>query len=368
MRLTKWVTNAALTLVSLCTVLILAEFILRVFYPQQLGVWNNLRDGMVIHPPNISVYLNRYGHAVQFNSIGMRDREHPIEKEQGVFRILLLGDSFMEALQVAFEESLPKLLEDRLRAATRRPIEVINFAVSGWGTDDQLEYLEQYGLKFQPDLILIAMTIHNDVSDNLGERFHTLVEGKLVARPKQEIASFEYITLKVKDFLASHFHLTQLLRKYKHRRDLAEVAESLNSHLLQLVRKAESRQIGRGWEITFQLFSRIDKIGKKVRAKTAIFLIPLSIQLYDHAFKTFLLTHGVSRSEIDLEKPQQKMRQFGDAAGIEVIDLLPDFRAWRERNQEGLHVADGHWNADGHQLAADVVSKELVRRGIFRTQ
>lgn len=357
-----------LTLISFTVSLFCAEFILRAFYPQELGVWDNLRDGMVIHPPNLSVYLNNFGHAVQFNSIGMRDREHVVEKKEGVFRVLLFGDSFMEALQVGFEESFPRVLEDRLRELTSREVEVINCAVSGWGTDDQLAYLERYGLQFHPDLILIAMTIHNDVADNMRERFHTLVDGQLVTKPKQEMTWLEFKTLKIKDFLASHFHLTQLLRKYRYRQDLVNSAQSLDSHLLQLVQNAETTQMALGWELTYQLFSRIQKVGKEIGAETMVFLVPLAIQLYDDKLMGFLVASGVSRNEIVLEKPQEKMKDFANVSGIHIIDLLPDFREWREKNQKSLHVADGHWNADGHHIAAEVVTRDLVHREFVRTQ
>ena len=46
---------------------------------------------------------------------------------------LVLGDSFMEALQVPFEESFPYLLGTGLRQATGKQVEVINAAVGGWG-------------------------------------------------------------------------------------------------------------------------------------------------------------------------------------------------------------------------------------------
>jgi GDSL-like Lipase/Acylhydrolase family len=368
MKITKWTANAALAVSSLFVALLCAEGILRMFYPQPLGVWYSLRDGLVIHPPELSVYLNQFDRTVQFNSIGMRDREHAVPKDNGTFRVLLLGDSFMEALQVDFEDSFPKLLEDRLRQASHRTVEVINCAVSGWGTDQELIYLQQYGLKFHSDLILIGMTIHNDVSDNLEGHFHTLVDGKMLPKPKQEMPWFEYRSLKVKDFLASHSHLTQLLRKYKYRRGLATAAQSLDTHLLQLVRREESAQLGMGWEMTYQLFKQMQEAGKGIGAETAIFLIPLSIQLYDQALTSFIRTHDVSRDDISLERPQEKMRQFGNSLGIQIIDLLPNFREWVQRHQRSLHVGDGHWNAEGHRIAADVVSEQLLKKGVFSSQ
>jgi len=163
----RLILGALIVVVSTCLSLLGVELALRQFYPQQLGVWYNTRDKMVIHPPNLKVYLSPFNQEVRFNSFGMRDREHTVDKEEGTFRILLLGDSFMEALQVPFVESFPKLLETRLQHSMPQVVEVINSAVSGWATDDQLAYLTRYGVKYKPDLILVAMTIHNDLQENM---------------------------------------------------------------------------------------------------------------------------------------------------------------------------------------------------------
>src|SRR5712692_8691660 len=100
----KWrecIANATLILVSTCVMLFFSEIALRVFYPQQLGKWYQTRDGLAIHQPNSSTTYLGTNHKIYINSLGMRDREHAIKKEDGTFRILLLGDSFMEAFQVS---------------------------------------------------------------------------------------------------------------------------------------------------------------------------------------------------------------------------------------------------------------------------
>jgi hypothetical protein len=43
---------------------------------------------------------------IEVNSAGFRDREHSIEKQAGTRRVVLLGDSFLEAIQVPFDRSM----------------------------------------------------------------------------------------------------------------------------------------------------------------------------------------------------------------------------------------------------------------------
>src|SRR3954462_14479000 len=103
--------NWILLVVSFAVSLIVSEVTVAPFFPQNLGMWSMTRDGITSHVPNSSVYMNQFRQQITINSHGMRDREHIIEKPQGEYRILVLGDSFMEALQIRFEESFPSLLE-----------------------------------------------------------------------------------------------------------------------------------------------------------------------------------------------------------------------------------------------------------------
>jgi lysophospholipase L1-like esterase len=366
-RWRRWLANLSLVLGSTFLTLFLGELVLRLFYPQQLGVWHETRDGLAIHRPNSTI--NFLNHEIQINSLGMRDRERSVEKRNGTFRILLLGDSFMEALHVAFDESFPKLLEDRLRQNGIRGVEVINAAVSGWGTEDELAYLVRYGRALKPDFILIAMTLHNDVSDNLREQFYTLKEGQLQARPVREIPSKEYLALQIKGFIASHSHLFQLWRKYWYRKEIQNTGLRLNRHVANLLSNTKTDTIERGWRLTFQEMAAIQAEGKEIGAKTAVVLIPSSLQLSRGKLVKLMSTNNLSQRGITDREPQDIMINFGTKQGLAIIDLFPAFKEWGEKRNERLYLeSDGHWNSTGHRLAADSVVSELLHRGLLKRQ
>src|SRR5262245_41152094 len=178
-RVRSWLLNVLLGFGTLVLALAAAELGVRLFAPQPVAVTHQDRYGLALHYPGITRFLPQFGHDVSFNSAGLRDREHSFEKQAGTFRILLLGDSFMEALQVPSDSMLATLMERDLTRATGRPVEVINGGVSGWGTGDELRYLTRYGLAYHPDLVVVAMTLHNDISDNLRREWYTLENGVL---------------------------------------------------------------------------------------------------------------------------------------------------------------------------------------------
>ena len=365
-NLKSLVRNLGLLVASTMLSLLLAEWSVRTLYPQQLAVWHTTEDGLVIHPPGLITYLTEFKREIRFNAMGMRDRDHAKKKQKDTTRILVLGDSFMEALQVAFEDSFPSLLESGLREMLHRNVEVINCAVSGWGQDDQLAYLQKYGRALEPDLILVAMTLHNDVSDNMKEQFHTFAYDKLILKPVAHRSVSELKILHVKDFFASHSHLVQLLRKVKTLGEIRKLATALDEHVMQLIgRNEETEELKRGWKLTFELFKGIREVGKSMGAETAIILIPLRLQLHHESLGGFRTSGGMSTDDVAIEKPQRAMRTFGREANIDIIDLLPTLRRWTLENKASLHLPEGHWNEMGHRLAAETVIKEIVEKRLI---
>jgi lysophospholipase L1-like esterase len=103
----------------------------------------------------------------RFNSFGLRDIDRPLEKPDGVFRILFLGDSTVASMQVAREDSYPGLLEELLSAeAGAGKVEVINAGIDGYGTAQSLLMFHEYGSRVDPDLVVLGVYLANDVADN----------------------------------------------------------------------------------------------------------------------------------------------------------------------------------------------------------
>jgi lysophospholipase L1-like esterase len=127
-------------------------------------------QGLYLKPNTRTSYL---GKEVLINSQGMRNPEVSIDKEAGMFRILVVGDSVPFGWGVGQEEAFPRLLETLLeeRQAPAGPrYEVINTAVPGWGLHAEYMFLKERGLAYEPDLCLL-MLVNNDVP------FHELCPG-----------------------------------------------------------------------------------------------------------------------------------------------------------------------------------------------
>jgi hypothetical protein len=105
---------------------------------------------------------------VSTNAHGLRDVDHTYDKPDGVFRVFVLGDSFMAALQVERADALPDQLETRLNVDPRTAesgyrIEVLNGGVSGYNTLDEYLMLREEALRYSPDLVLYAFVVNDTV-------------------------------------------------------------------------------------------------------------------------------------------------------------------------------------------------------------
>jgi len=124
-------------------------------YPD-LPELQNLRD--LIRPNTRGVFK---GALHRTNSRGVRGPEYASEPAPGVFRIVVLGDSYTMGQGVAEDETYAAVA-GRLLSQRGRPVEVINLGVSGLAIRHSIRRLIKPGLGYHPDLVVYGFT-PNDI-------------------------------------------------------------------------------------------------------------------------------------------------------------------------------------------------------------
>jgi len=157
-----------LFVISTFLVLALGEVLCRFYIPYSDDFWQpNQVFGWGLVPGYKGLSRGENTAFAEINPKGLRDYEYGYEKDAGTFRILVLGDSFCEAIGLPLEEAFHKRLEKKLNDKVKGPkVEVINTGVSGFGTDNELLFCIHEGYKYDPDLVLLVFNVGNDISDN----------------------------------------------------------------------------------------------------------------------------------------------------------------------------------------------------------
>lgn len=101
---------------------------------------------------------------IVINSEGFRDDPFEREKGEGVFRIVLLGDSVAWGYGVDTHEAFPQRLEVLLNeglADGSPTVEVLNLGVMGYSTAQEARLLETKGVEYAPDLVILAYVLND---------------------------------------------------------------------------------------------------------------------------------------------------------------------------------------------------------------
>ncbi len=105
---------------------------------------------------------------MRVNDLGLLDQEHVIPKPRDVFRIVVLTGSIANDGAIPFEDRFFRRLEEQLAGAVPdgRKVETINVSCEGYNTAQEVRLLEKVGLRYEPDLVIVAYMLTSAAIQN----------------------------------------------------------------------------------------------------------------------------------------------------------------------------------------------------------
>ncbi len=195
-KLLRAVSLNAVLLATSCTVgALLGESVVRLVAPQQLilirpDIWQPADTVGWLHRPNVNTSINTGEHTIHV----FTDHEGLRVGSQGRTtarrRILLLGDSFMEALQMEYEESFAGRLAAELPRHVGDSVGVRNAAISGWESNQYFLRAHQLLKRDTFGLVITAIYMDNNV---VRERLNRVPPRTPVARHKFSAPTHPYL-------------------------------------------------------------------------------------------------------------------------------------------------------------------------------
>jgi len=135
-----------------------------------------------VHVPGASVTVDDVeGHepyTVTINNQGLADREYPIDHPAEGFRVLVLGDSYVEGVQVAPQERAFTMLENRYQARWgATPYEIIEMGTARYSPAQYFRAYQLQGGAYHPDVVIVMIFLGNDVAELSPHTGHNSIIG-----------------------------------------------------------------------------------------------------------------------------------------------------------------------------------------------
>lgn len=373
--------------------LLALEAALRLFGPVLPGNYDTgaylVRDEALghFHVPGFDGWIKapEFTTRVTIDALGLRDRRQSYDKPAGTFRILFLGDSFVEAVQVQQAQGVAERLEAALNQGSSRPVEVVNGGVAAYGTGQELLLLDQVGAKFQPDLVVLLFFVGNDVTNN---DFRLELWGD-TDREKLGNALKPYWDLNKDGTLrmipgpppAPRSGLTNAMRRccllynvvetgvfnklsQNYPREQLEAIGGLRTPLTGLYDTQPNEDWARAWRISEALLARLRDRAAAIGAPLVVAGGPEWRALEPDAWREELQKENprstrLSSGRLQITAPTDQLGVIADRLGVPYINLLPVFEAAFAQNPRLYYEFDKHWTAAGHAVAAQAIEKAL---------
>ena len=309
--------NILLSLGTLLFCLLMLEVGLRIYhgYVKIVSPYQPAEDPEMI-------YVVKPGIFREVNSRGFRDREHPLEKAPGSFRLLIIGDSVTRGYGVAPEERYTDILQQRFIEGGQ-PYEVVNFGFDQYATVQETALLDEWGVPMRPDRVIISYVLNDPEPDGSINGFFL----------EDRVASIAFYWLSKK--------LNQMMP--------ADSRESLEKECHYFDYYSRLHCSPEKWQKVRQAFRKIRELSIRHDFPVLLVIFPV---LSGDLEATF--------SDYPWKDIHQRVLAEAKINGFETLDLLPYFAEYtpgmlKLNSHDALHP-----NPLGHRIAADAIYEKLM--------
>lgn len=291
--------------------------------------------------PNITA-LHRKGDLsglVHQNNYGLRGPDDmQLNKTTGKKRVLVLGDSYTWGYGVNQTElfSAPEVHGTN--------DEILNFGVSGYGTDQEYLFYQRAGTNFVVDEVVVALNPYNNVAHNLAPNQYGYLKPYFTLENQQLILHTDHIRNRTKHSIFSsldhHSRVWNLL---------CEVRRVLGNSLERYRGVAEAREAEyrpedvserdrAGVDLTVAILKKLKEAASAQKADFSVIFIPYK----PHIDK-----------RLPYNNPLVPLIAAGlTQAGITYREPYPEFLKAALAGVHPFHDPDNHFGPEGHALFA----------------
>jgi hypothetical protein len=366
-RLFFFLVSLGLVAVSGLIALGVGELAVRVVAPQQLvvmrpDIWQPADSLGWAHRPGVATTINTGERTVAFRTDRDGYRVGAAGRREAPRRLLLLGDSFMEALQVDHEQSLAGRLEVTLPARVGEPVVVRNAGVSAWDPPHYLMQARRAFARERFDAVLVSLYLGNDIVDRSATYFaprrfaerHDFRFPRSLGR--QELV--DALLYPVNDALETRSHLYILLKNAARglRMRLGLSADYVPTEIL--VSEARSPR----WDVTAAVCRQIAEESRRHGLEPLFVLIPGNYEVDDAILQRYVRGFAIAEASIDVAQPGRLLGAALDRQGLDWVDARPALQQALASGRKLYGTVDPHFASDGHAVVSALVDSLLAER------
>lgn len=335
--------------------------------------------------PNIKGIFVRpeYKTVFSINSAGWRDGEHSLTKPVGVYRIVVLGDSFVESFQVPLEKTFFKILENQLNQKLgSNKIEVIALGIGGSSPTQQYFALLSEGLKYDPDLVIQAFYTQNDTIANSKKlsfspyRGYFTFTGETLKYESAQTTREEndaktkplFVFFRERSLLWNY--ISDLLTIWRQSKLQSSFATSELGYPIdyQIYNTKHDDSWEEAWDITRQVLLKTKEAVEK--AKSNYLLVSLAnIEQIEINYRQQISKQypKLDESSLDFTRPEIVLKEFTKQHQINYLSLVPTFYEYKKAHPQVklYYQQDTHWNAQGYKIAGEAIAHYLLNSRIL---
>jgi hypothetical protein len=360
-RLRDLAINLTLSFVSVLAFLALCEFVVfRYIVPASDAPRLDYRNDIVRYAPNqqgVWRVRNEIAAPYRINAQGWNSGagDYVRQRTEQATRIAVIGDSFVDALQVATTDSFVEKLEQALRGSGTAS-QVYRFGMSGAPLSQYVHMIEREVVRYRPDWIVVNV-VHNDFDES-----YRFVQGRYTSsfmkfRVADGKVAGEVPPTPWKPAWADTLRQTATARFFLYR---WQVRPQIVVDLF-LPHRADDGPVAANVDVGQVLAQRqqVAAVADHAVARLAALAAGIGARL-------LLVMNGDLQAIYDgnAESPALALnRVMAEAAqkhGVALIDMHPIFAAHWAANHRRLNFeSDGHWNELGHATVAAAIAAHI---------
>lgn len=321
-----------------------------------------------------------YGGAVKWknNSQGFRyNKDASLTPPPGVLRILSLGDSFTAGMRIDQADTFSKLIED-WSTKSLAPTEVLISMIEH--PDSGLNYLRQYGYKWSPHIVMLGITLGNDIAQSYVSRnptsigfWHGLEKIDIPDRCfLQRSAIKTAIIKKLYDLSRSRlskaiFKPSDDISNYYGRKEKLKLFDATNG--LGMYIKNPPHEIEDAYQRLFKILLEYKEFCGKHNIKFVVLIFPQRFQVQPGDWRATVTADNLNPAAFDLMQPNEFIRNFCLSESIPCIDPTEAMKRYHQDTGQNLYLPGGdmHWSRIGNRawfLGAQADLKIVLQKAL----